>query len=771
MARPRFRPRTAAVILLALGAPAALAADGADTAPNQNNTAPNQNPFGGDEYRNPSQTQPTERAPQQSQTVTTPHSATLSKNAPVTFLADRIDYDRTRGFVVATGHVEAWQTGQQLRADTVTYDRATGVMAASGHVQMIQADGEVLFSDYAELTSDMKTGILRHMRALLAANGRLAANGARRSPGPINIMSKAIYSTCNLCVKHPTRAPLWDLRARTIVQDVPHKRIEYYHAWLDMEGIPLLYLPYFSNADPSVRRASGFLVPSIGTSTYLGAFGQLPYYWVIGPSSDATIIPLIGTEGAQQVETIYRRSFNNGTLRADASVADYQGTPAGHLFANAQFNYNDTWRYGFAINVASSVDYLRDFQIGSYLGNVLNSQLYAEGFGEGAYSRVSALSYQGLNSTVTNSQLPFVLPRYQYDYFGQPDIFGGRISLSSDDFNIVRRQGTNDQRLNLNGQWERTGIGDLGDVWSLTGRVETVAYNAFDLNQEPNYAPVNATSTGRALPTAALKMSWPLVRAGRDGSSLLVEPIVQLIAAPNTGSSTYAEVPNEDALSPEFSDATLFSLNRFQGSDRQEGGLRANYGLHVTWNTKAGLFDGLVGESYRLHSDDTFPAYVGLGRHASDIVGRVTYTPSPWFDLTTRGRFDRSNFNLHYGEAVGSAGPSWLRLSAGYLYTPNTPYFLDFEPPQGDPNQPRNEIQFAASTHYGRWRASGYGTRDLQLGQMVATGADGAYEDECFIFDLKFTRRYTSINNDHGSSTVLFQITLKTVGAFGFHAM
>jgi hypothetical protein len=31
-----------------------------------------------------------------------------------------------------------------------------------------------------------------------------------------------------------------------------------------------------------------------------------------------------------------------------------------------------------------------------------------------------------------------------------------------------------------------------------------------------------------------------------------------------------------------------------------------------------------------------------------------------------------------------------------------------------------------------------------------------------------FLRRYTIINNDHGDSTLLFTITLKTVGPIGF---
>ena len=55
--------------------------------------------------------------------------------------------------------------------------------------------------------------------------------------------------------------------------------------------------------------------------------------------------------------------------------------------------------------------------------------------------------------------------------------------------------------------------------------------------------------------------------------------------------------------------------------------------------------------------------------------------------------------------------------------------------------------------------------------QMVAVGADAAYENECFIFDVLLYRRYTSINNDHGSTALLFQFTFKTLGQIGYRAL
>ena len=57
--------------------------------------------------------------------------------------------------------------------------------------------------------------------------------------------------------------------------------------------------------------------------------------------------------------------------------------------------------------------------------------------------------------------------------------------------------------MNLSGQWDRPFLGALGEPYKLTLRADTAAYNAFDLNQQPNYQTVNNATTARAQPTAA----------------------------------------------------------------------------------------------------------------------------------------------------------------------------------------------------------------------------------------------------------------------------
>lgn len=712
-------------------------------------------------------------------------SVPVSRDEPVFYTADTASYDRDAQLVTLSGHVEIWQGQRILRADTVTYSRKTGVAAGRGHVVLVDPSGQVLFSDYAELSGGMKNGILSKFSAQLAENGKLAANGARRTEGKLNELSRAIYTTCNLCKQHPERPPLWDIRARSAVQDLEHKKIEYRDAVIDIYGVPVAYLPYLVHADPSQKRASGFLVPGVGQSSHLGQFAEIPYYWAIDPQSDVTVRPIIATKTGPALDADYRRRFNNGFVTVDGSVGYDDKALQGYLFTQGQFALNDEWRYGFDINRASSTNYLRDFKSVN-IGDVLASSVYLEGFGQGAYSRLDARAYQGLSSSIVNARLPYVLPRYQYDFVGQPDALGGRTEIDAGAFNVVRDQGTSTQRASLRANWERPYNGALGDLWKLVLHVDSAAYNATSLDQEPSYGPVNQASSSQAMPTAAVELHWPFQRDDGWGGTQVVEPIVQLIAAPNGPSyglgqranGTYyinSTIPNEDSLTPEFTDANLFSLNRFPGIDRLEGGNRANVGLHGAWFLGGGQqIDALVGQSYRQRRDPAFPVGSGLDGTVSDVVGRVSFTPNQYFDLTTRGRLDHRNYkNVSFADALASAGPSWLRLNAGYIYSAFNPYSYYSSVPSGTyPLTPRSEVTVGGSaTLASHYHLNGSVQRDLQLGKMVGVSGGASYDDECFTFSAGYYRRYTSINGDHGDSTVLFQLTFKTVGTFGFHAL
>ena len=700
-----------------------------------------------------------------------------SSNQPVTFTADSVEYDRENALVIAEGHVEAWQGDEILRADKVTFDRNTGVAAASGNVILLQPDGQVVFANYAELTQDMKNGVMRDMRALLAENGRLAANGMRRTGGEINELSRVVYSTCNLCAEDPTRPPLWQIRALSAVQDLEHKKIEYQDAVMEMYGIPVAYFPYFWHADPSVKRESGLLIPSLGVASHIGLFFSQPYYWVIDDQSDATFTPMLTTKLGPEMDVEYRHRFNNGYMVLNGSAGYDNNSLQSAVYGRGQFAINENWRWGFTAGHATSANYVRDFRLSGTIGTdptLISSQIYLEGFGEGAYSRLDARAYQSLNNATISSKIPIVLPRYQYSYFGTPDSLGGRLSLDVTSFNVIRSSGTNTRRATLTTNWERPFVGELGDLWKITLHGDAIGYDANRFNQQPNFGTRDNVNTARALPQMAVDFRWPFMRDSGAWGTQLIEPIAQLVVAPRVGDSQFNRYPNEDSFDFDFSDTNLFGFNRFSGIDRLEGGVRANVALHGTWYLGGTTFDGLIGQSYQTAKDNNFPELTGLHDQVSDVVARVTAAPTSWLSFTYRTRLDHRDMATRMVDALASVGGPKLTVTGGYFYSNYNPYTLYDQPlpPTLTSNpaffRPRNEVTFSASSSWGNYHVSGWMRRNMALNQMDAVGADGYYEDECYILDLKFYRRYTALNGDNGETAVLIQMTFKTIGQFGF---
>jgi len=406
----------------------------------------------------------------------------------------------------------------------------------------------------------------------------------------------------------------------------------------------------------------------------------------------------------------------------------------------------------------------------------LSSDIYAEGFGEGAYSRIDTRFYQGISSEVVDSELPVVLPRYQYSYFGQPDALGGRLSVDAGAFNVMRTDGTDTRRADLALNWERPFVGPLGDLWKITLHGDAIGYDASHFNEQPNFGPTDKVDTARALPQLGVDFHWPFMRDSGKWGTQVIEPIVQLVVAPQTGDSQIRRYPNEDSLAFEFSDANLFGFNRFSGVDRLEGGVRLNAALHGTWYLGGTTFDGLIGQSYRTTKDNLFPAYTGLHDEVSDIVGRLSLAPTPWLNMTYRTRLDHNDLATRMADALVSVGVPKFNVSAGYLYTTFDPFTL-FDQPQPPPSDsafftPRDEVTLNVGSNWGRYRFTGFAIRNLTSDQMVAWGGDAIYEDECFILDTKLYRTYTALPGEPSGVTVLlFQLTFKTIGQFGYRAL
>ncbi|MBP0494079.1 LPS-assembly protein LptD [Roseomonas sp. SG15] len=708
--------------------------------------------------------------------------APVDRNAPVTFTADEVEYDQNENRVTAKGHVEAWQNERILRADRFTYDRDTGVSTAEGNVQLLEADGQVLFAERAELQGGMRDAIVEGLRGLLAQNGRLAANGARRrtleNGAVVMDLSRVVYSSCDLCQDDPLAPPIWQLRSRLATQDGEARRIRFRDATVDFSGVPAFYTPYMSMPDPSTPRSSGFLSPSFGQTNYLGGFLETPYYWAIDDSSDLTFTPVVTTNTAPFARGVYRQRFNFGEVNIAASAAYLEERDksqekglGGSIFSRGSFTIDENWTAGFSINRASSQTYLRSFRLPSPA--ILASTAYAEGYwGYNRYARINALAFQGLRETDDVGRTPFVLPNLYYEHVFERDQLGGTFAADATAFSIYRSQGTQTRRAGSRLRYELPRTDSFGSQWTFRMQADGLGYNADKLDEAPNFSTVSSVTTATGNVRAALDWRLPLVRSAGSLGRQLIEPRVQLVTGPSTGRQT--RIPNEDSLDFEFTDANLFALNRFNGRDRQEGGTRVDAALRGAWFfPNGGSVEGIGGRSFRASEEAVFTENSGLEKRASDWVGRVTVSPTSWFDVTARGRFDGEtgdrrliDTSAAFGlEPIGLAG---TRVTTGYVYhIPN---------PLQTPVRYTREVYAGATTRIGKyWRAAVFGRYDLELERGVSYGTSAAYEDECLVLEGRFFRSLAENaatgTTYPGATTLIFRIALKTVGDFSARAL
>jgi LPS-assembly protein len=626
---------------------------------------------------------------------------------------------------------------------------------------------------------------MQGVSARLANNGRMIANGGRRTDGKVDQLAKVVYSACNLCKSDPHAAPTWEIRSLTATRDLEHKKIEYRDAEIEFHGIPFFYTPYMTQPDPSVKRQTGFLIPDFGTSSRIGTFITVPYYIVLSGQSDLTLTPTIASKEGPEIRAIYRRDFNIGEISIDAT-AGRVGPSAGQtnaaigesVFAQGKFDLSQDWRAGFDYNHASNPTYLDDFNI-LPTTDFLQSDVYLEGFSPGAYARIDAETYQGLVASVNQGELPIVTPHAQYDFLADQDAIGGQWSLGADTFNLERTVGTSDRRAVVQPGYSVPLALPAGIVGTARVQLIAAAYSANSLFSQPNYSTEDRADTSRAVPFGAVMLRWPFLRASSWGTQI-IEPEIQLVTAPDIGIAQNNRIPNEDSLDLEYSDANLFDLNRYPGVDRIEGGSRVDYALHADWTLPDDAsLDGLIGQSYRFHKDNDYLPESGLEDNVSDIVARATLAPSPYVNFVYRTRLSHDDLGARMIDATANVGTKVFSVSGGYLYSNTNPYVLyDLPPtinvnldPPADYFTRREDATAGANFALDGYTLSASTERNIQTGKFDSVGGHVGWQNDCFGVAVDYFKRFTSFNLDNGDTTVLVQFTFKTLGNFGFNAL
>ena len=198
--------------------------------------------------------------------------------------ADKLEFGDGGSQIEASGNVEITRQQSTFKADEVRMNRETQDLDAKGHVSVADPEWRVKSADAIQMNLEKETGEIQNGDIFLD-QGHVSMSGRRfqKFTGQSYHIDEAFFTTC-LC---ESGAPSWRISGESMdlsLEGTGTIRNGYFYI-LD---VPVFYLPYGFFPLRSERQ-TGFLFPKIGNSTRDGFRFQLPFFWAISKSADATI--------------------------------------------------------------------------------------------------------------------------------------------------------------------------------------------------------------------------------------------------------------------------------------------------------------------------------------------------------------------------------------------------------------------------------------------------------------------------------------------------
>ena len=469
---------------------------------------------------------------------------------------------------------------------------------------------------------------------------RLKANSIY-SNGKTSKLSKATFTTC----KKTDKCPPWTMSASEITHDNKKKRIDYKNSWLRLYDYPIFYFPRFFHPDPTVKRQSGFLMPSFSESSLTGASLNVPYFNAISKNKDMTFNPIFFSNENALFQTEYRERNKKSNHDLDLSYFAQSQTSnkyssKNHIFLNSVFdidtNVFDNSKINFSLQKASGDNYLKKYKLKSPLINdetLLHSYLEFDGLTDTSSLNITAETYEDLTKSKTD-RFEYILPNFDYKKnILLNNLYNKNITLESSGYqkqsgtNINETSLINNFYLNSNPIITKKGFKNkyIGLIKNVNNSIENGAGN----RQEET----------KLLSTMLYELSYPM-RKKMEKYDNIFTPTFSFKYSPNKTKNLRHENKRIDINN-------IYSIDRLGANNAIEGGQSLTIGGSFKKTDK--LYNNFLtfdlATSFRDKKNEDMPLTSTMGDRQSDLVGKFTLKPNNFLDLYYDFSYDN---NLKY---------------------------------------------------------------------------------------------------------------------------
>ena len=623
------------------------------------------------------------------------------------FSADKLTYSQDNNIIEATGNVVAKnQEGKQISADKIIYNKTSQLLKTFGNSKfsdiknriltadnfeydlekkIISAENKVKFSDnYKNIYYFSKLNADDKFNEIIGYNLNSDLNKEKfqskdkfnefiepRLSGKevsikdnITIIKDGKFTSCK-STNEKEGCPYWSLNANLVTHDKENKKITYKNATLDVNNIPILYTPYFSHPDPSVKREAGFLAPSFSSlGSDIGATIKVPYFYPVSQSADFTISPVYYFKQNPLLLGEYREKYKNGDLSIEGGFTQgYKEITTSqtdgsrhHLYGNLNLNFTDKVldqsEFNAKIQRVNNPTYLRVNKINSTVDGFkrnlvkedetkLTNEIYLNSFGKNESLNFKTAAYQNISASKASDQYEYLLPEIIYSKYNLLDNNNLNFSSNFKSLNTNTNQNKTTFINNLDYSTAESYNTNLGIGYKFLTKINNINYYS-------DYRTPNENLNSQINPVVGLDTSLPFAKLSKESEQYLIP---RILTRYSPGKMTNAK-SNDTSLNTD----NLFSINRMNSDELIEKDLSFNIGLDWMWKEKitnknkpaeAGIS---IGQVIKFNEDPDMPTKSSLQNKNSDLVTKANYLSPGNFDVTLKNTLDNGFNHVYYND-------------------------------------------------------------------------------------------------------------------------
>ncbi len=611
-------------------------------------------------------------------------SSVAAPAQPAYLEADRISGQNDRE-MVAEGHVHLRKEINMLFADRLVYREDESEVEATGNVRLTQ-EGAVITGPHLKLKMDEHIGffdapkysIKRAMPGTPAGRETTGSGEARRLDfeGKNHYrLTDATYSTCG------PSDPAWFARAEDMTLDYVTETGIARDATLHFKDVPLLYSPWLTFSLNN-RRKSGFLAPTLGTTSKSGLEFTVPYFINIAPDMDATVAPRVMTKRGVALTGEFRYlDFNhNGRLQGEWLPKD---NATGMQRSSVSYTHNQNFGMGISgnlnLNRVSDDTYFSD--LSSRITHIAQNNLLREGSLRYASTWWSASIMAQSFQTLQDPALPPVavpyrrLPQVSLNATRADLPFGATLTMRGEYVHFAHPTQIEGSRTTLHPQ---ISFPLQTPAFYITPSLALHSTSYHLERQTPGTADRFTRNVPLFSVDSGLVFERPLMFNEREMTQTL-EPRLYYLRVPTRPQQ---QLPVFDSGVADFNFAQIFSDNRYTGGDRISDANQLTAAVTsrlVDPQSGAELLRGAVGQRYYFKDQEvTLPGESPRTSKTADFLAALNGSLGHGVFLDAglqynprEGQMERFSAGARYNPSLGKTLSASYRTNRNQIGTVN----------------------------------------------------------------------------------------------------